>query len=439
MADIGNIPNSTGALTVKEADGSPNVSNVTTVVVSNGTLTDDGNGQVTLSTTSGTLTVQEADGSPSVASVTTLQFDQADGFVVSTPGAGTAKVDLAAVPLTVLAAAAANTTVANATSGSAVPTAVAVAASRLWGRDASGNLTGQTVGGGVEFTSGGIQRSALTGDVTAPAGSNATTVANCELSSLDIVGGTALTAPNPFDDSFATYDSSAGANRRVLVGDMLANSANWWMIRNDFLTAAATGLTLTSSGTGAANTAGTGDVNHPGVVTFDIGTATNGLGNIISGTSAILLGGGRILAECIFMIDTLSDATDTYTLRAGGFADVSNGDSVDGIYIRYTHGTNSGKFEAITRANSVESAADTGVTAAIATWYHVIIAVNADATSVTFTINGSLTNTATTNIPSGAGRNTGWGPFVTRKSAGTTSRTFQIDYCGLYGEFTTAR
>jgi hypothetical protein len=41
------------ALTVKEADGTPTVSNVTTIVVSNGTLTDDGAGQVTITTGGG--------------------------------------------------------------------------------------------------------------------------------------------------------------------------------------------------------------------------------------------------------------------------------------------------------------------------------------------------------------------------------------------------
>lgn len=51
----------------------------------------------------------------------------------------------------------------------------------LIGRDtaASGDPEEITVGGGLEFTgTGGIQRSALTGDVTASAGSNATTIAN---------------------------------------------------------------------------------------------------------------------------------------------------------------------------------------------------------------------------------------------------------------------
>lgn len=52
---------------------------------------------------------------------------------------------------------------------------------RLIGRDTAGTGESEqlTVGGGVEFTgSGGIQRSALTGDVTASAGSGATTIAN---------------------------------------------------------------------------------------------------------------------------------------------------------------------------------------------------------------------------------------------------------------------
>lgn len=40
------------------------------------------------------LTVEEEDGAPTVASVTTLQFAEADGFIVSSPGAGIALVNL---------------------------------------------------------------------------------------------------------------------------------------------------------------------------------------------------------------------------------------------------------------------------------------------------------------------------------------------------------
>lgn len=45
--------------------------------------------------TSGTLTVREVDLSPTVMMVTILTVDQADGFVVSTPAAGEARLDLA--------------------------------------------------------------------------------------------------------------------------------------------------------------------------------------------------------------------------------------------------------------------------------------------------------------------------------------------------------
>lgn len=63
-----------------------------------------------------------------------------------------------------------------------------IATDRLVGRDTAGtgSLEQLTVGGGVEFTgTGGIQRSALTGDVTASAGSNSTTV----ISASDTVAG----------------------------------------------------------------------------------------------------------------------------------------------------------------------------------------------------------------------------------------------------------
>lgn len=56
-----------------------------------------------------------------------------------------------------------------------------IATDRLLGRDTAGtgDVEQLTVGGGIEFTTtGGIQRSALTGDVTATAGSNAMTIAN---------------------------------------------------------------------------------------------------------------------------------------------------------------------------------------------------------------------------------------------------------------------
>jgi hypothetical protein len=42
----------------------------------------------------GAITVKEADGTPSFTDISEIQFDQADGFVVSQPSAGKVKIDL---------------------------------------------------------------------------------------------------------------------------------------------------------------------------------------------------------------------------------------------------------------------------------------------------------------------------------------------------------
>ena len=64
------------SLTVKEADNSPNVSNVRTIVVSNGTLTDNGGGQVTLTT----------GGGGGGGDVTTAQLNYVSGIAVYASG-----------------------------------------------------------------------------------------------------------------------------------------------------------------------------------------------------------------------------------------------------------------------------------------------------------------------------------------------------------------
>jgi hypothetical protein len=106
---VSGVPVSTAAgggtaLTVKEADGSPTVADVDTIVVTNGTLTDDGGGQVTLQTggaggtVSGTASrciVTRADATQSINSgeVTTVEWDTVvfdnDGWMVDLVTSGT--------------------------------------------------------------------------------------------------------------------------------------------------------------------------------------------------------------------------------------------------------------------------------------------------------------------------------------------------------------
>ena len=90
------------------------------------------------------------------------------------------------------------------------PLGTSITTDRLIGRDTAGTGAAKqlTVTGGVEFSgSGGIRRSALTGDVTASAGSNATTIAanavsNTKLrdsAALSLIGRSANSVGDPGD------------------------------------------------------------------------------------------------------------------------------------------------------------------------------------------------------------------------------------------------
>lgn len=82
----------------------------------------------------------------------TIKRATGTGYVKVTSGViGT---PAATVPLTDIATQAANTVLANATAGTAAPTAVALSASTVLGRDASGNISALTLGGGLTATSG---------------------------------------------------------------------------------------------------------------------------------------------------------------------------------------------------------------------------------------------------------------------------------------------
>jgi hypothetical protein len=78
------------SLLVREADGTPSVSNVTTLTFSGATITDLSGGDVLITVSGGSpLTVKEVDGTPTVANVSTLTFS---GLVVQDLGSGQAQV-----------------------------------------------------------------------------------------------------------------------------------------------------------------------------------------------------------------------------------------------------------------------------------------------------------------------------------------------------------
>jgi len=200
-----------------------------------------------------------------------------------------------------------------------------------------------------------------------------------------------------------------------------------------------------TSGTGASaspNSSNAVDLgNHPGQECLETGTTTTGRGagpGFSVGVLQILFGNGAVLFESdTYLLDALSDGTDTYTLF-NGFNDSVTGTGTDAIMFRYTHSINGGRWECVTRSNGVETAADSGQAVASTTWYRLRIEVNAAASSVAFYINGSLVATNTTNIPSGVGRQTT--PHVgIVKSAGTNNRRLNVDYVYFKATLASAR
>lgn len=182
-----------------------------------------------------------------------------------------------------------------------------------------------------------------------------------------------------------------------------------------------------------------GSFNALGIYSLDLGTTTTGRCSLVSGTfTQVKLGGGQARFASRAAIHALSTGTETYTTRIG-FIDSETGESTDGCFFRYTDGVNSGKWQAVCRSNGTETTADTGVTPVADTFQRFEVVVNAAGTSVAFNIDGSLVATITTNIPTGAGRETGYG-IMGLKSAGTTATSgAYIDYVEVECLFTTAR
>ncbi len=208
-----------------------------------------------------------------------------------------------------------------------------------------------------------------------------------------------------------------------------------FIINSDFAgSSAGEGLFASNSGTGASNNYGSaanGNDDHIGIVQHQTGTDTTGKAGVFSQSAILLLGRGLSLFETMARIPIVSDGTDIFTYRAG-FIDNTGGEATDGVFFRYTHNENSGRWTLVARSNNTETTADSGVVMTANSWYKLRIEVSADGTSAKFYINGTLVGTITgANIPTAAGRTTGIGNSII-KTAGTTSRNADTDY--LYAQ-----
>lgn len=191
-----------------------------------------------------------------------------------------------------------------------------------------------------------------------------------------------------------------------------------------------------NSGTGAAvssTTTGLSDAEHFGVARATTGTTTTGRA-ALSGSTIDMVSFGTIASRLTgeFRLPTLSDATNTYTVLFG-FNDSYTALGVDSVCFTYTHGTNSGRWQAHCRSNSTTAGGvDTGI-AADTNWHRFDIEVNAAGNEAKFYIDGALVSTQTANIPTGTARATGIVCGMV-KSAGTTASLMYIDFLAFESE-----
>jgi hypothetical protein len=195
------------------------------------------------------------------------------------------------------------------------------------------------------------------------------------------------------------------------------------------------------SGTGAAfsNVAnGAHNTRFFGVLSLALGTVATNRGAIHSPNLAVVNFLDVVLRPWISRVRlthrTPSDATNRYTIRIG-FLDSVTGEPVDGCYWRYTDNVNGGLWQCVCRSNNTETLANTTQDYVTNQHYEYIVLVEDVAGTRTAKFyrrvigNATLTviATITGNIPSGVGRDTGYGISVIR-SLGTAAITpLEID------------
>lgn len=215
-----------------------------------------------------------------------------------------------------------------------------------------------------------------------------------------------------------------------------------WVCRDEFLgvpqstTSGHCFAALLSGGTLSYASSLAPTPTHPGIINSSIDAVNDRVAVVNNGSNVpgVSLGtGANVVYEAILQVSDLSDGTDTYWLRLG-FIDTVTADQVDGVYFEYDS-TVDASWRCKTASNSVRTPVDSTIDVAADTWYHLRIEVDAASTARFYVDGTQRCGDVTTNIPTGVGRETGYG-FACFKAVGTAARSVFLDLQEGRGHFT---
>lgn len=211
------------------------------------------------------------------------------------------------------------------------------------------------------------------------------------------------------------------------------------------LTSALAGTRYLSSlsGTGAAVSLLDNVGGHPGIAQQSTGTTGTGRCTIYRGAGSIFrIGTDAVECEFIYRVPTLSTVSEEF-IHAIGWSDTLSAEPASGLYLLYDRLGLGTTLRACSATGGTRTRTDTSVTLNAGDWIRAQIKLNAAGTSCEFWIgvNGAtptLRATLTTNLP-GATSLWAWVSLLL-KSAGTTSRTVDLDYVDpFYDKLAAAR
>lgn len=214
------------------------------------------------------------------------------------------------------------------------------------------------------------------------------------------------------------------------------NGLNKLYLFDDFIaTPTSTGNIFQTTVTGGSvSSIDVPQADHEGILRLSTSTSATGRAHVGTYTNALTAGRGEWSVQiAIDSINVLCDATNSYALLIGFFDTYTGVNQFDGMYFLYDSiGTTSGsassdKWQTVSiRNGAVTSFITTSKT--VTTSGGVFgINVNADGTSIDYTIDGTTVRTETTGVVYGAGRTFGLGVMII-KSLGGTARWANIDY-----------